>query len=493
MKLFYGGAEIPSWRQMLIDQNVPAVSLSYLGLTRRGQNYSLKNMFPEFQQVFLDSGGYTYNKHKERYEFEDALEMAAQYMDFVKANIQYVSLVSEFDAIQLGSEYINRFREDFYNTLPPDKYMPIWHPSDGNNELERLCSEYSVVGVSQSDIHGDTSKIPIFNSYVQRYSVRLHGVGITSKKLLEAVKWDSVSSTSWLSPTMYGDTFIWEGGKNLKRYPKDYKEKSRKSHASYFMLQGFDKDKILADDSKEVLRLSLWSWQNYIKTISGESVVTLYTGNENGVLEENTSTEVDTLNHGTGISSITSRPYQPLPIMQNILKEEQGLEDEDATERPHLIIRSESMRVCDTCFLRDKCPGFQPNSTCLYNIPIEIRTRDQLRSLHDALLEMQTHRVLFMKMAEDLGGGYVDPNLSSEIDRLNRMIKAKTDTDRSTFAMTVTASETPQGPGIFDKMFGTDAASKLRQLEQPANADTIIAEVLSEKTELVKNESSKSQ
>ena len=138
------------------------------------------------------------------------------------------------------------------------------------------------------------------------------------------------------------------------------------------------------------------------------------------------------------------------------------------------------MRVCDNCFLKKNCPGFQPSSTCLYNIPIEIRTKDQLRSLHDALIEIQSQRVLFMKMAEDMSGGYADPNLSSEIDRLNRMIKTKIEGDKSTFAMTVTASESSSGPGIFDKMFGSSAGDKLRQLDEPQDANYIIAEVLEE-------------
>src|SRR6185437_5802955 len=482
IKLYYGGAEIPAWREMLRDQNMPCVSLSYLGLNRRTKS-NIKGYFPDWQEVFLDSGGYSYNKHEEKYEFEDALEFAANYMDFIKENIQYVSLVSEFDAVQLGEDFINQFREEFYNTLPPEKFMPIWHPSDGREELDKLCSTYQVVGISQSDIHGDTENIPIFNNYIQRYKVRLHGVGITSKRLIEAVKWDSVSSISWLSPSMYGDTFVWTG-RELKRYPRTYKDR-RKQHRSVFIDNGFDYEKIENDDSKELLRLSLWSWEQYVGYISTGNVVTTLTRNETTISQEIPSTEVDTLDNAKGTKSLVARTHQPLPVMGTLWKEEQNFDDDSTISTPHLIVRSESMRVCDNCFLKDKCPGFQPSSTCLYNIPIEIRTKDQLRSLHDALIEIQSQRVLFMKMAEDMSGGYVDPNLSAEIDRLNRMIKTKIEGDKSTFAMTVTASESSSGPGIFDKMFGTDAASKLRQLESPQNADTIIAEVLSETEELV--------
>lgn len=470
MKLYYGGAEIPAWNNLLREQGISTVAVSYIGLMRRKEPATSKD-FKEMGSVFLDSGAYTYNKEGAKYEFEDALETAAQYMDFIRENIGYVSLVSEFDAIQLGADFISKFREDFYNSLPPEKFMPIWHPQDGNNELERLCSSYNVVGVAQSDIHGDTDKVPIFNANIRRYNVRLHGVGITSKKLLEAVNWDSVSSTSWLSPTMYGDTFVWTG-RELKRYPKAYKDRARKSHRNIFTDNGFDYEKIEADDSTELLRLSLWSWQQYINSLS---IVTPVIRNKTIASGEMQLSLVDTQDKITGTDIAVTRKTTPLPIMSTIFQKQEN-EDGSTTETPILNIRSESMRVCDTCFLRDKCPGFQPQSTCLYNIPIEIRTKDQLTSLNDALIEMQTHRVLFMKMAEDLSGGYVDPNLSSEIDRLNRMIKSKIDSNKNTFTATLNISETPSGPSVMERFLGSATATKMRELETPVAADDIIKE-----------------
>jgi hypothetical protein len=380
-----------------------------------------------------------------------------------------VSLVSEFDARQLGNDYIETFRKDFYDKLPPEKFMPIWHEQDGREALEALCSSHTVVGISQTDIHGDTTHVPVLNNLANRYRVKLHGVGITSKKLIEAVKWDSVSSTSWLSPSMYGDTFVWTG-RELKRYPKAYKDKARKTHRNIFTKNGFDYEKIEADDSEELLRLSVWSWQQYMDSISG---VTNMGRNEITSFRETPQTQVGAQEEKSGTEVALPRETKSLPIIGFTYKEPDDEEDFSDPEA-HLTIRSESMRVCNNCFLRDNCPGFQIDSTCLYNIPIEIRTKDQLRALHDALIEMQAQRVLFMKMSEDLSGGYVDPNLSSEMDRLNRMIKTKVEGERDRFSMTIEASQSPQGGSKFAEMFGMDAANKLLQLEAPVSADEII-------------------
>lgn len=177
----------------------------------------------------------------------------------------------------------------------------------------------------------------------------------------------------------------------------------------------------------------------------------------------------------------TSRPTErvsvPLPIMVNRIPDNADFTSDEPV-KPLINVRSESMRMCDTCFLKDKCPGFEPNSTCLYNIPVEIKTKPQLDALQDALIEMQTHRVLFMKMAEDLGGGYADPNLSSEIDRLGRLVKQKTESGKNTFSMTVTASEETARPRFIESFFGKAVTSKVQELDSPVNPDSVLAEIV---------------
>lgn len=465
-KLFFGGGEVPKFRQLLSDAGNLPIMVTF---TPSYKDYSDAISYPG--DIFLDSGAYAYNKPNSTKDYEDAFETATEYISLVETCKDQVTLISEFDAKQLSQQTIKQFRKDFYNTLPVDKFMPIWHPSDGREALEQLCSEYQVVGISQDDIHGDMSNISLFSQMISRYKVHLHGVGITSKKLLEAVKWSSVSSTSWLTGTRYGETFVWTG-KEFKRYPKTYKDRARRTHRTLFIDNGFDYEKIEADDPDELLRLSIWSWQSYISSLSG---VTNMPANNLPSKTENMFSEVDNLTSSVRTEALAKRETVMLPVMAVKVPEQQISED-GKLSKPELVIRSESMRVCDSCFLKDKCPGFQPNSTCLYNIPIEIKTRDQLKALQDSLIELQSQRVLFMKMAEDISGGYADPNLSSEIDRLNKMIATKEQSERNSFSMTITASETSneRRQSFMEKMLGSSAVAKLRELEAPIDPDEIL-------------------
>src|ERR1700683_3744638 len=166
MKMYFGGSEVKLWRDLLAQENVPNVALSYIGLLRRNknnleitENWSIAEHYPEDQNIFLDSGAFTLNKEGADYTREDALLLAQCYEKFVENNIDRISLVSEFDVQILGQAQMQWSRDGFYNSLPADKFMPIWHAEYGVDELERLCSTYSVVGITATDI-GDKSLIP---------------------------------------------------------------------------------------------------------------------------------------------------------------------------------------------------------------------------------------------------------------------------------------------------------------------------------------------
>lgn len=111
------------------------------------------------------------------------------------------------------------------------------------------------------------------------------------------------------------------------------------------------------------------------------------------------------------------------------------------------------LRQCDTCFISAACPMFQPGSECAYDLPLEIKTKEQLNAVNYMALEMQVERVAFMRLAEELNGGYADPNLSLEMDRLLRMqeqIKKIEDTSE-TFKLSV---EAKGGAGILSRLLG---------------------------------------
>src|SRR5688572_191498 len=104
--------------------------MSYMGLRRRNQlkkPWLIADQFPGYMSVFLDSGAYTVNANED-IETGEIEEIAEHYRDFVNANLDRVEMVSEFDSMAMGLDWIEEQRETFWNTVPVEKFMAIWHP-----------------------------------------------------------------------------------------------------------------------------------------------------------------------------------------------------------------------------------------------------------------------------------------------------------------------------------------------------------------------------
>lgn len=117
-----------------------------------------------------------------------------------------------------------------------------------------------------------------------------------------------------------------------------------------------------------------------------------------------------------------------------------------------------NLRQCNTCFVATSCPAFKPDSTCAFNLPIEVRTKDQLRGLLQAIIEMQGQRVAFARFTEELNGGYPDPNVSSEMDRLFKLVKQLKDMDENKEFIKITAERHAAG-GVLSALFGERASA----------------------------------
>lgn len=505
MRLYFGGGEIGSHRAILQGLNVQHIALSYMGLRRRtkfSRPWLIEDKFDQGVSVFLDSGAYTINSDSEDHDLDELNEIFEHYKKFVTENIDHLEMVSEFDALPLGQEWIEYQRDAFWRTIPREKFMVVWHPVWGIPYLHELSHQYEIIGIPATSLEGRNLR-PILNALAAK-GTRIHGIAMTKIEEMQSIRWDSVASTSWISPQRFGDTIVWTG-KELKRYPRKYKETARKRHRTLFREKGFDAEAIANDDPTEVLRLSAWSWQQFEGYVnkhhkSGNVVTPLFSSGPPPKVE-NTEDVVDTPGLEPGNDVPTEEPEETptkavakrrepdkiLPGM-GVTMFSPNEDDEEENKQPLLNIRSESSRVCNTCFLAEKCPGYEPDSNCVYNIPITIRTREQIKALRQGMLEMQAQRVLFMRLAEEVEGGYADPNLTKEIAVLNKMTADYEEAEREGFEVSLRVRGQGSGQhaegGMFSRLFGNEAGQRVQQIEGgPVQADDVIDAEWTEETE----------
>jgi hypothetical protein len=488
VKIYYAGAEVSSHRSLLSEAGIETVSLSYMGLRRRIKhplNWSIADHFSG-QQVFLDSGAYTVNRSDDEYSEDELLEIASEYMEFVRLNLDSLVMASEFDAQILGQEWIGGTREDFWNDLG-DKFLPIWHSDLGTDELEALATRYPRVGVLQAGVADHTA---LLNRIVTRHGTRLHGVSMTQVDAMKGVRWDSVGSMSWLAPMTNGETIVWNG-RELKRYPKKSKDSCRKRYRSWFTDSGFDAD-LIADDStpegkKELLRLSLWSYEKLVGQINlRSSVATTLFGNGGETVAANPGFSENEENPDPGGSPVDTHapesrstelvPTSPRKRENRTLLPIIGVQsggDEDDDSAPQMRSSSRTLLACDNCFIKDKCPEFSAGSECAFDIPASIRTMPERIAIWDTLIEVQIKRTLQMAMIEQVEGGYADANTSSEIDRTNRMLKSRADAEKQGFTITQTVSANASA-GMLSNIFGDKAGSQMAALPAPQTPEQIM-------------------
>jgi hypothetical protein len=472
VKVFFGGAEKGSHRNILLANDVEymAVNLTHLPIPKT-KEFSIPNTFKNAGVIVYTSEGD---------------EDTNRYNDFIRQHADDLAFV-------VG-------RPDYDGEWLGEKYIPVWSDGDDLERLAWLCQRHGRAAISDKAINAKT--LPRIRSLSQRWGAAL--LGITSKPdIIEALPWAAVIVGSWTSTLRYGETQIWDGHA-LRRYPAQQKESSRRKHRPDIIRLGIDFDAVMEDDVTTVGALAIRSW------LAWEDHTNLGYDPEEGVDEEefvnNEEGEIATIppethsgvkpaSRGSGIATgpiekrhDSERLLLPVMGIEHIVSmgtqmpNEQGEAIEiDPAETAVIRYQSNPLRQCDSCYLASRCPAFKEHSDCGFRLPIEIRTKDQLNAVLQAMIEMQASRVLFARFAEELEGQGLDPALSSEMDRLFSLIDKFKNISDTRDLMRIEV-EARGGAGVLSRLFGSKAGESAKQLPgggmNASRTDQFISDVI---------------
>jgi len=113
-----------------------------------------------------------------------------------------------------------------------------------------------------------------------------------------------------------------------------------------------------------------------------------------------------------------------------------------------------------------------PGASCAYEIPVQIKTKEQVQAVMEAIIEIQTQRVLQARFAEEIEGQGASEDTGKEMDRLLKLIGKMTDIldDRASFKMTVQAKA---NSGAVSRLFGSKVGEQMQQLANPIDSNDI--------------------
>jgi hypothetical protein len=458
-KLVFLGAEVPSNKVILGTMNAKRVGFSYWGAVKRGlpttKKFLLSDRFVDEVEIYVFPGV----PASAQLTQEELEEFCADYENFISENLNRITVFTEVQHQNLSDEFVSAQRLAAWNDVDDEKFGVIY--TTGN--LEDLATRYLNVFVS-----GEVAEVlaPICRKLSAQHGTRFHVMGMAKPDLLRNSPFETASTLSWLSPMMRGETIVWYGNQ-LHRYPKSMKDQARSRYKAAYEAAGLDFDKILADDAVEVSKLAVWSFQRLEEWLNSGSLISDISDDK---LPPNLSqttpltTDISVAETNKLIArnpaEMTTLPVLGVEVSRVIETDETGRDV--LKDVPVIRSNSTSLRQCNTCFVKDNCPAFKPDNACAFSLPVEVKTKEQLKGLINSLLEIQGQRVAFAKFTEDLNGGYPDPNVGQEMDRFFKMLKTIKELDESKEMMRVTV-ERNGAAGVLSSLFG-ERASKLNEL-----------------------------
>ena len=467
MRLVYLGAEVPSNRTLLETTGATHVGVSFWRLKQRGlpkkSHYLLKNYFKDSFYIYVYPG-IPKDTHLTPEELE---EFAAEYEEFVANNMERINVFSEVTGVGIDHEFVLEQRRTAWSQVPPGKFLPVWEPATGYAGLHKMAEDYLDIGITGEALETETQLAMVTRTLNRKHGTRFHVLGSAKPDNLRQVSAETASTMAWLSPMMNGETIVWDGTQ-IKRYPKRMKDQARTRYRNVYTKAGLDVELILEDDSKEVCRLAVWSYLQYEARLNGmNNEDFLYDNSDGNQVQPNTETAPTHIdNKGVQVRKLEPRKPEEMGNLPVFGYELDTVVEDDGTIKDVTTITSQdvSLRACDTCFVAANCPAFKPSSTCAFKLPVSIKTKDQLKALINAVIEMQGQRVAFMRFSEEMNGGYADPNVSQEIDRLFKLIKTTKELDDSREFIRMTV-ERQGSAGVLSSIFG-DKAQVLRELPE---------------------------
>jgi hypothetical protein len=484
MEIIFLGGEVPSNRELLIRNNVKSIGLNYWSLKRRGlpktKDYLLSERYPDDVKVYVDGG--TTAAAKAGLSVMELEEFCEEYQDWVSLNEDRIAGATEFTHPALGDAWTKAQRETFWAYTPEGVFWPVW--TGGHIDLAHLASKYDNIAIPGDHVESDKALAAKVRALGHQYRFDVHGIACAKPDNMRQVPFKTASTLSWLSPMMRGETIVWDGNR-LVRYPKKMKDQARPRYKRIIEEAGLDFDKILADDPVEVTSLAIWSYLELEKTLD----------NDDSLLSDNSDYIDDPGDAETGGANpdnsvvqvrkeIAEVPLSEMKTLPVFGVEHRTVIDHDSDGRtviknvPVISSSSVSLRQCDTCFVASNCPAFKPQSACSFNLPVEVKTKDQLRALLNAIIEMQGARVAFARFSEELNGGYPDPNTGQEIDRLFKIVEQlkKLESNNEFVRMTV---ERQTNGGILSNLFG-EKATPLKDLPNDGLDEIQVTQIISD-------------
>jgi hypothetical protein len=202
MKIFLSGLEASpefEYINQKIDKYLYNL-MSYYYI--KGKDY-FKEILRKSEGVMIDSGAHSFQKGKKVkwYEYTES------YAEWIKKHdcdkiLGYFEM--DIDKV-IGYEEVLKLRKILLKAT--HKIIPVWHKNRGIEDFIDMCKNYEFDIVAISGFRNEDivdSQFQRFVNVAHKYGKKIHGLGMTRKKILDRVNFDYVDSSSWKQQAIFG-------------------------------------------------------------------------------------------------------------------------------------------------------------------------------------------------------------------------------------------------------------------------------------------------
>lgn len=473
---YFGGMGNATWRSLALGEGVTHMALSFAEVyrTAKKDQWAVRDHFPENIKILLDSGMHGNGKSP---EFDE--DYIRAYLDFIERNVNDLRYILECDT-GLSVEQKEEYRADFYDQLDPSVFLPVWHANEGS--LEELARQYDQIAVPSNEI--GRSEEMLRRLRVVGRDTHLFAVNVGSPTVLTVTPFLGASTLGWLSPMRFGETHFWIQN-SFRRARAANKQSTRTRHAALIEKAGFDAKAVLADDSTEITRFTLWVWHEYEAWLQNEYARQGGRPLPSGLPldDEEADSSGETVSGRREAGGMDEGGISPPPHLPPARRERQSflpVFEVKAEEGGLRSGRTASLRECNSCYLAGKCDQYAAGSECAYELPVTIRTREEMAQAMQTVMEFQFQRLAFGYFAETKEGGFPDLRVSREMERYFRLLAFYNEftdhRDKLSLRLEATSGGAPETGGILSKIFanrlGPAAAQPFNSL--PVGGEEVI-------------------
>lgn len=406
-----------------------------------------------FPQKMLDEAREKANNRSKADVIDEIRAYFDAYAKFIVSAHDYADAFAELDVEGIvGSETTWEWRHALLNACDGNAHKVIISPHGRmleEAEMKRIFATFKYIGLARPNTKHSHSDF--FNRWMpelKKNKVLVHGWAMTTFDAITQYPFYSVDSTTWLMGGKYGVTYVYDGSLKLDSHSAEWKP-NRHLLKEDAALAGADFEKFLADVPDEVHKVNAYQWIKYARDMES------YLTNAYWIDQSEKS-------------KIVSKAREDAGLAGPMVKRDRYSDLMPAGSGPAMSIA----RLCNTCFLNQKCPAFVEDSTCSIATRPEIRADQDLERVANAAIALQFERYEFATFAERVLGAPANPETGREGKTLLEMMKAKRDIFDTRDSIKIEA----RGGGILSKMF----ASLGQKKEQTQEVERVSVERVEE-------------